>query len=552
MLVLTGALERGLFGLAAETAGIVITANTATFRYLGERKQFGVPLGSFQALQHRAANMEIAAHETLAMLELAIEGLSSDVGGNRSALLAALKAIADTTGRLVGHEAIQLHGGMGVSDELNISHYARRLATIRAELGSSDVHKQRFGTEVAIRDLLALQDTADSREWRESVRKFTGADLPKDIALKGKLGLKIEKEDYVGWQKVLHEHGLFGCAWPSEHGGADWDLVKQFLFVQESSICNAPMISPYGVNMVGPVIYTFGTEAQKRQHLPGILASDVWWCQGYSEAGAGSDLASLKTFAERDGDHYIVNGAKLWTTEAHWADWMHCLVRTDRSGKLQSGITFLLIDMKTPGISIKPIVTIDGLHHTNALFLDNVRVPITNRVGEEGTGWAIAKFLLSKERVSIADTGPKLRLLDRVRALWHATARQPGGSEINRSLLGKKLADVTIQLLSLCAMERQFVEAWSKGAPFGAEASILKVRGTEILQALCELALELEGPMAAVHDPADSHRSPHEPLSPAQQASLMGYEYLYSRCWSIFGGTNEIQRNIIAKQALTG
>jgi alkylation response protein AidB-like acyl-CoA dehydrogenase len=310
------------------------------------------------------------------------------------------------------------------------------------------------------------------------------------------------------------------------------------------------MISPYGVNMVGPVIYTFSTDAQKRQHLPGSLASDVWWCQGYSEPGAGSDLASLKTFAERDGDHYIVNGAKLWTTEAHWADWMHCLVRTDRSAKPQSGITFLLIDMKTPGISVKPIVTIDGLHHTNALFFDNVRVPISNRVGEEGLGWTIAKFLLSKERVSIADTGPKLRLLNRLRARWRAAAQQTFMPESTRAVLGIKLADLTIQLLSLCTMERQFVEAWSAGAPFGAEASMLKVRGTEILQGLCELALEIEGPMAAAHDPADAHRSPYDSLSPAQHASLLGYEYLYSRCWSIFGGTNEIQRNIIAKQVL--
>jgi alkylation response protein AidB-like acyl-CoA dehydrogenase len=527
-----------------------VAANAATFRYLGERKQFGVALGSFQALQHRAANMEIAAQELLAMLELAIESFATEAGNGRSALLAALKAVADTAGRLVGHEAIQLHGGMGVSDELIISHYGRRLATIRAELGSADVHKQRFGTDVAIGNLLALQDTADTREWREFVRNFTRTHLPEPIALKGKLGLKIDKQDYVRWQKVLQKHGLFGCAWPTEYGGADWDLVKQLLFVQESSICNAPMISPYGVNMVGPVIYTFGTDAQKRQHLPGILASDVWWCQGYSEPGAGSDLASLKTFAERDGDHYIVNGAKLWTTEAHWADWMHCLVRTSRSGKPQLGITFLLIDMKTPGISVKPIITIDGVHHTNALFLDNVRVPVDNRVGDEGLGWTIAKFLLGKERVSIADTGPKLRLLNHVRELWQATAQQPSLPQITRSALGTKLADLTIQLLSLCTMERQFMEAWAAGEPFGTEASMLKVRGTEILQGLCELALELEGPMAAAHNPADAYRSPYEPLSPAQHASLLCYEYLYSRCWSILGGSNEIQRNIIAKQVL--
>jgi alkylation response protein AidB-like acyl-CoA dehydrogenase len=547
--VLDNALDRGLLGLAAETAGIVDAAKTATLEYLVERKQFGVPLASFQSLQHRAANMEIAALELEALLELAVDSFDRQPGVLRTALLAALKSAADTNGRLVGHDAIQLHGGMGVSDELAISHYGRRLATIRAELGSAPVHRLRFGTDVAISDLMALQDTKETGEWREFVRNFTRTNLPERIRLKGELGLKIVKEDYVGWQQVLRKHGLFGCAWPKEYGGADWNLVKQLLFLQESSICNAPMISPYGVNMVGPVIYTFGSDEQKRRHLPGILSSEVWWCQGYSEPGAGSDLASLKTTAERDGDDYIVNGAKLWTTEAHWADWMHCLVRTDKSGKPQAGITFLLIDMKTPGVSIKPIVTIDGLHHTNALFFDNVRVPASNRVGEEGAGWKIAKFLLSKERVSIADTGPKLRLLEHVREMLHA-AHVVQSPEPVRALLNAKFADIAIQLLTLCTLERQSVEAWSAGKPFGSEASVLKIRGTEILQGICELALELEGPMAAAHDPEDSHRSPYEALSPAQRASLMGYEYLYSRCWSIFGGTNEIQRNIIAKQAL--
>jgi alkylation response protein AidB-like acyl-CoA dehydrogenase len=549
--VLCSALERALLGLAAETAGIVEAAKEATFRYLNERTQFGAPLASFQALQHRAANMEIAELELFALLELAIASFSAMGGSDRTAVLAALKSIADTNGRLIGHEAIQLHGGMGVCDELIISHFGRRLATIRAEFGSADLHRQRFGTDLEISALLALQDSVESRLWRETVRTFTRSHLPESIALKGALGLKIDKADYVGWQKVLQAHGLFGCAWPKEYGGADWDLLKQLLFVQESSICNAPMLSPYGVNMVGPVLYTFGSEAQKRRHLPGILSSDVWWCQGYSEPGAGSDLASLKTVAARAGDHYVVNGAKLWTTEAHWADWMHCLVRTDSSGRPQAGITFLLIDMKTPGISIKPIITIDGLHHTNAVFFDNVRVPVENRVGDEGSGWNIAKFLLSKERVSIADTGPKLRLMVHVQNLFQTMMRQPQVPDSHRAVLGTKFADVAIQLLALCTMERQFVEAWCAGAPYGAEASVLKVRGTEILQAICELALELEGSMAAAHDPADSHLSPHVTLSPAQRASLIGYEYLYSRCWSIFGGTNEIQRNIIARRVLS-
>jgi alkylation response protein AidB-like acyl-CoA dehydrogenase len=280
------------------------------------------------------------------------------------------------------------------------------------------------------------------------------------------------------------------------------------------------------------------------------LSSDVWWCQGYSEPGSGSDLASLKTVAVRDGEHYIVNGTKMWTTEAHWADKMHCLVRTDREVKPQQGISFLLIDMNSPGITVAPIVTIDGIHHTNQVFLDNVRVPAGNRVGAEGQGWSIAKFLLSNERTSIADTGPKLRFLRHLLELYESLTSANLVPDSRKPLLASKLAGVEVQLLTLCAMERRYVDAWAAGGKPGAEASLLKIRGTEILQAMTELAVEFEGPMANSHDPADLHKNAKDSFSPAQRASAIAHEYLYSRCWSIFGGTNEIQRNIIARQIL--
>jgi alkylation response protein AidB-like acyl-CoA dehydrogenase len=389
-----------------------------------------------------------------------------------------------------------------------------------------------------------------ARRWRAEVRHFVETHLPADIARKVALGLKLEKSDYVRWQKILYANGWFAGAWPTEHGGQGWTLLKQLIFTQESAIANAPMIMPYGVGMVGPVIYTYGTEAQKREHLPAILASDVWWCQGYSEPGAGSDLASLKTFAEREGDFYIVNGSKMWTTEAHWADKMHCLVRTSRDGKPQQGISFLLIDMNTPGISVQPIVTIDGIHHTNQTFFDNVRVPVSNRVGDEGRGWSIAKFLLGNERTSIADTGPKLRLLRHLKSLHAVYVADPRIDAALKAANTIALADLEIQLTTLCNLEVAYVDAWMAGKPIGADASILKIRGTEILQHLSELALQLEGPMAAAHDPADLHLPAATNFNAAQRASLIAHEYLYGRCWSIFGGTNEIQRNIIAREIL--
>ncbi|WP_176599186.1 MULTISPECIES: acyl-CoA dehydrogenase family protein [Sphingobium] len=529
---------RGIIALAAETVGIISALNAATYAYLSTRKQFGVSLASFQALQHRAADMFAAAEEAQVLTERAIEAFDEDMA-DRSGLVSALKALVDDAGRRVGHEAVQMHGGMGVSDELDVSHYMKRLAAIRAEFGSADLHRARYAG-------LGVNFVRES-PFRAEVRDFVRQHLPADIARKGALGLEIDKDDYVCWQKILRDKGWFGAGWPVEHGGAGWTIDQQLIFLQESALNNAPMIIPYGVNMIGPVLQEFGTEAQRARYLPGILSSDTWWCQGYSEPNSGSDLASLKTTAVRDGDHYIVNGTKMWTTEAHWADMMHCLVRTDREVKAQRGISMLLIDMDSPGIEVRPIVTIDGQHHTNQLFLDNVRVPVENLVGGEGQGWTIAKFLLSHERVAIADTGPKLRLLQNIKAMFADVRPSP-----SRDRLAEKLAGAEIELLTLCALEQSYISGWAQGASRdGPEASVLKIRSTEILQKLSEIALEIEGPLGGAHDPHDLHLEPHGQFSAAQRASLMAHQYLYGRCWSIFGGTNEIQRNLIARTLMT-
>jgi alkylation response protein AidB-like acyl-CoA dehydrogenase len=539
------ALVRMAVGLATEAVAICEALCAKTFAYLGTRKQFGVPLASFQALQHRAADMLAAAEGARVLTDRAIAAVDEGAG---TALASAAKAMADDAGRRIGHEAVQMHGGMGVSDELDISHYMRRLACIRASHGGAAQHRGRFAATGGAEAV--AEDHGDLGAFREAVRALVRDYLPTDISAKGQAGLEFGKDDFVRWQKILRDRDWFAAAWPREHGGAGWDLERQLAFVQEAGRAGAPLIIPYGVNMVGPVIYTFGTEAQQAEHLPGILSSDTWWCQGYSEPNAGSDLASLKTTAVRDGDHYVVNGTKMWTTEAHWADWMHCLVRTDRDGKPQAGISFLLIDMKTPGIAVRPIVTIDGQHHTNQVFLDEVRVPVANLVGTEGQGWTIAKFLLANERVAIADTGPKLKLLADIKAMLQVLRQVEQGS-VAVELLADRLAEAEIRLAALCAMEQDYVRAWSTGASRdGPQASILKVCGTEILQTLSEIALDIEGPLGAVHDPADLHCPSDVPLTPGQRASTMAHHYLYGRCWSIFGGTNEIQRGLIARSIL--
>lgn len=386
--------------------------------------------------------------------------------------------------------------------------------------------------------------------FREEVRTFVRDNLDAETAAKVARGRKLDKHDYVGWQKTLQKRGWLLGAWPKTWGGEGWGAEQQLAFLQETSLSGAPMIIPYGVNMLGPVLNTFGTEAQKQRYIPGIVNSDTWWCQGYSEPGAGSDLASLKTTAVRDGDVYRVSGSKMWTTEAHWADMMHCLVRTSSEGRKQDGISFLLINMRAKGISVRPIVTIDGQHHTNQIFLDDVIVPAEDLVGQENQGWTIAKFLLSHERLSIADTGAKLRLLQTMRRkLAHVRGTGEEAPEIIARLQAR-LTDIGVQVTALRAMETYLVSSWSRGRPEGVDASILKVRSTELLQAMTELAMDLSGPYAGVHDPNHLHQSMDGEDSPTVQASAMAHQYLYARCWSIFGGTNEVQRNIIAKHVL--
>lgn len=386
--------------------------------------------------------------------------------------------------------------------------------------------------------------------FRDEVRQFVATHLPTDIRDKVRRGRELEKDDFVRWQKILNQHGYFAGGWSREHGGQGWTQAQQLAFLQETGKAGAPMVMPYGVNMVGPVINAFGNDAQRAQHIPGILTSDVWWCQGYSEPGSGSDLASLKTRAVREGAFYRVNGTKMWTTDAHWADWMHCLVRTEDTGKPQEGISFLLIDMRTPGITLQPIITIDGQHHTNQTFLDDVMVPVENLVGVEGRGWDIAKFLLGHERMSIADTGPKMRLMALIEEMNAGVQADAGLPERMRRRLMADCVAVREELDTLVGLESYLVRAWDQGRPVGADGSVLKIRGTEVLQSMSEIALRLQGLYAGAHDPADLHRPLGQNDGPAQIAGAMAHQYLYGRCWSIFGGTNEVQRGIIARNVL--
>ena len=393
--------------------------------------------------------------------------------------------------------------------------------------------------------------TPEDQAFQQEVREFIRANLPEDIKYKVDNNLLKKKSDFVRWEKILYEHGYYAGSWPVEYGGQGWTVMQQYLFEQENALAGAPFISPYGVNMVGPVIYTFGNEEQKVKWLPPTLRNDIWWCQGYSEPNSGSDLASLKCAARRDGDFYFVNGTKMWTTEAHYADMMHILVRTDNSGRKHEGITFLLLDMNDPGVTISPIVTIDGLYHTNQTFLDNVRVPVENRIGEEGDGWKIAKFLLEHERTAIADTGAKVRAVEKMKGIIAKLDRECAGAPEN-TLFKARLADIELQLTSVLALEQRLVQAWSRGESSAHEPSALKVRATELQQEISILMSDLSGVYKGAYDVnrVDAGEMLDQ-VTPAQDASSANYLYLYGRCASVYGGSNQIQRNIIARTVLS-
>lgn len=386
--------------------------------------------------------------------------------------------------------------------------------------------------------------SSEDLAFRDEVRAFFkeqfSGDVTDMLVNQGNL-----KEGMIEWQRRLNNKGWIAPGWPEEVGGTGWTTTQKFIFESERGAAGVPDVIPFGLKMVAPVIYTFGSDEQKKEHLPKILNSDVWWCQGYSEPGAGSDLAALQTKAERDGDDYIINGAKIWTTYAQYADWIFCLVRTSSEGKRQEGITFLLIDMTTPGITVNPIHSIDNNHSLNEVQFDNVRVPVANRIGEENKGWTYAKALLAHERTSIAGVADAKRHLSEVR---EQASREHSGADrvIDEPQFRNRLAQTEIDLMALEFTELRSLASSSKGEGPGTESSLLKLRGTEIQQEVQELQMDLAGYYAGIM---------HED---GQTADTLGHDfghkarkdYMYGRAASIFGGSNEVQRNITAKFVL--
>ena len=387
----------------------------------------------------------------------------------------------------------------------------------------------------------------EDRAFRHEVRDFLAEALPADLRQKMIERRHLGKDDIVRWQRILNARGWAVSAWPVEHGGQPWTPTQRYIFQEEMALAHAPEGLPFNVNMIGPVIARFGTDAQKREFLPRTANLDIWWCQGFSEPGAGSDLAALKTSAVRDGEDYVLNGQKIWTTQAQHADWMFALVRTDASGKRQQGITFLLLDMRTPGIIVRPIPSIDGLRDLNEVFFDDVRVPVANRIGEEGKGWDYAKHLLGHERSGIARIGLSKERLAQLRHLEAELGADGVLEPDEQGRLRRKLAEAEVELRALELTQLRVVAADAVGGGAAGAASILKLRGTELQQRMTELILELAGPAGLAAD--DGHEAGRNSPDEGWVSAAASY-YFTMRKVSIFGGSNEIQKNIIAKTQL--
>ncbi len=390
-----------------------------------------------------------------------------------------------------------------------------------------------------------LNFSAEELAFRDQVRSWLNATMPRDLRDKVANNERLSKAEIVRWHRMLADQGWIAPAWPVEWGGTGWNVVQRYIFEEECGYAGAPQLPRFGLSMCAPVLLKFGTEAQKRRYLPKIYNGEEIWCQGYSEPGAGSDLAALSTRAEKRGDAYVVNGQKIWTTIAHHADWMFCLVRTSaQTGKRQEGISFLLVDMKTPGIRVKPIILMDGGHDVNEVFFEDVRVPAENLVHEEGKGWTVAKYLLGHERMNSGRIAGSKRELQKLKKLASKEMRN-GVPLMSDVRFRDRLTRVEIELMALEITNLRFLDRMRRtGQPPGADVSMLKIKGTEITQLITELMMDAVGPLAQPTLPVDDIDG--WDMFVASLAPV----YCLTRKSSIYAGSNEIQRNIIAKMTL--
>jgi alkylation response protein AidB-like acyl-CoA dehydrogenase len=394
-----------------------------------------------------------------------------------------------------------------------------------------------------------LNYTDEELAFRDEVRTFFKEKLPKRLSDKIKQDKRLTKADMEEWHAILNGAGYLNAHWPTQFGGKGWNAIQRDIFDVEGNLAGAPRTVPFGINMLAPVLMAFGSEEQQNHYLPRMLEGKDWWCQGYSEPGAGSDLASLKTTAVREGDHYIVNGQKTWTTLGQHADWIFCLVRTSKEGKPQEGISFLLIDMNTPGVEVRPIILLEGTHEVNEVWLTDVKVPVENLVGEENKGWTYAKYLLVHERSGIAGVGDALASIDHLKHIAR-DQKKDGKPLAEDPMFAARLGEIEVDLAAMRTTNLRVMQAATDGAPPGPETSMLKIKGTELRQSINDLTRRALGPYAMpfVSEALDDGWN-GEPVGP-DYANPISVHYFNHRKTSIYGGSNEVQRNIISKMMM--
>lgn len=565
--IIDAMLRDAVIGQCAEGIGLMRGMVSQTIAYAQQRRQFGQPLAGFQVLQHRLVDMRMRLEHAVSIAQAAAHAV--DAGMADGDLLArAAKYAVDRALNAIGRDAIQIHGAIGMMDETPIAQYFKRATVLQLQGGSAEAHLVRFAERAGVTipegaanpdDFMQrISDSAsrtDIAAFRDEVRNFLATQLTPDLraATSWDTGAFATPPHGVEWHRRLAAKGWAAPSWPKEHGGPGWNARQRQIFEQEMALGGAPRLPAMGLQMSAPVIMRYGTDEQKAYFLPRILSGEDYWCQGYSEPGAGSDLAALQLRAVRDGDAYILNGSKIWTTFAQFADWIFLLVRTDSSGRKQEGITFLLARMDTPGITVRPLISISGEHEVNQVFFDDVRVPVSNRVGEENDGWRVAKYLLEFER-GVGHQVPALVAdLQRLRDI---AQREPGAD--GRPLwdapdFRRRYAALEIRTLAIRLSEERMVYALPAGQNVGDfAASLMKLSWSETAQEIDELVIEALGPYAAVDQSgAFESRDPAQAFGPGHARTPMR-RYLNDRVMTIAGGSSEVQRTILAKLMLAG
>jgi len=519
---------------AAELLGLMDAAIARTLEHLKTREQFGRPLGSFQSLQFRLADLHMDMSLTRALTYEAAR--LADAGAEAAgATIAAAFAKAAASAIAAARAMVQLHGAMGFTDEHDAGLFLKRALTLTTACGNAASARKSVAARLLRADgeagLKVREDTPEDVAFRAEVRAWIDANLPKPLRHRA---TRPTFEEAMWWHRKLYERGWVAPGWPKQYGGMEASVAERIILFNELARMGAPEISGQAIGHVGPIIQKFGTPEQKARHLPGMLSGEKLWCQGYSEPSSGSDLASLRTRAVRDGDHFVVNGQKIWTTWGHYADWMFALVRTNPDVRKQAGITFLLIDMKTPGITPRPIHTITGEDEFAEVFFDDVRVPVENVVGEIDNGWTVATALLEHERLNGANPMRAGELLEKVRS----AARRSG--MIDDPAFADRLTCAAIDFTALCAAYAQIVRTTEKDVRSNADFAFAKLVAAELQQELCELLMEALGPEGPVLEAIDL---PDGVLYP-------GLTYLQNRRATIYGGTVEIQRLLLSRRVL--